>query len=206
MQLRAPAILIAALPHGETAVIARLLTEEAGVVAGYVAGGRGRRLRPVVIPGNLVEADFRSRSDSQLPFARLELVESRGPWLGEPLPAAAIGWVCALTATSLPERHPYPSLWQALSGLLSAICHAPSARGWVRALVDYEALLLRELGYGPQSQGRAGDPGGDWETIIDRLRRQGDALETRLLADRKADVMAARSILVERLLRIAGQG
>ena len=42
MQLRAPAILLAALPHGETAVIARLLTEEAGVVAGYVAGGRGR--------------------------------------------------------------------------------------------------------------------------------------------------------------------
>ena len=106
MQLRAPAILLAALPHGETAVIARLLTEEAGVVAGYVAGGRGRRLRPVLIPGNLVEADLRSRSDSQLPFARLELVESRGPGLGEPLAAAAIGWVCALSATALPERHP----------------------------------------------------------------------------------------------------
>ena len=39
MQLRAPAILLAARPHGETAVVARLLTEEAGVVAGYVAGG-----------------------------------------------------------------------------------------------------------------------------------------------------------------------
>ena len=26
-----------------------------GVIAGYVAGGRGRRLRPVVIPGNRVE-------------------------------------------------------------------------------------------------------------------------------------------------------
>src|SRR3569833_3354203 len=62
MQLRAPAILLAARPHGETAVVARLLTEEAGVVAGYVAGGRGRQLRPVVIPGNLVEADIRGRS------------------------------------------------------------------------------------------------------------------------------------------------
>src|SRR3569623_1378961 len=148
MQLRAPAILLAARPHGETAVVARLLTEEAGVVAGYVAGGRGRQLRPVVIPGSLVEADIRARSDNQLPFAKLELVESRGPWLGEPLPAAAIGWVCALTAVALPERHPYPSLWQALGGLLTAICHAPSARGWAAALVDYEALLLRELGYG----------------------------------------------------------
>lgn len=102
MHLRAPAILLAARAHGETAVVARLLTEEAGLVAGYVAGGRGHKLRPVLIPGNLVEAELRARSDSQLPFARLELRESRGPWLGEPLPAAAIGWVCALTATALP--------------------------------------------------------------------------------------------------------
>jgi len=197
MQLRAPAILLAALPHGETAVIARLLTEEAGVVAGYVAGGRGRQLRPVVIPGNLVEADFRSRSDSQLPFARLELVESRGPWLGEPLPAAAIGWVCALTATSLPERHPYPSLWQALSGLLSAICHAPSARGWARALVDYESLLLRELGYGglrPESE--------DLPDVLGELDKLAGPLDHYLLADRRGDVMAARVRLRELLGRM----
>jgi len=198
MQLRAPAILLAALPHGETAVVARLLTEEAGVVAGYVAGGRGRQLRPVVMPGNLVEADFRSRSDSQLPFARLELVESRGPWLGEPLPAAAIGWVCALTATSLPERHPYPSLWQALSGLLSAICHAPSARGWARALVDYESLLLRELGYGglrPESE--------DLSDVLGELDKLAGLLDHYLLADRRGDVMAARARLRELLGKMA---
>jgi DNA repair protein RecO (recombination protein O) len=198
MQLRAPAILIAACPHGETAVIARLLTEEAGVVAAYVAGGRGRRLRPVVIPGNLVEADFRSRSDSQLPFAKLELVESRGPWLGEPLPAAAIGWVCALTATSLPERHPYPSLWQALSGLLSAICHSPSARGWARALVDYESLLLRELGYGgtrPKSE--------ELPDLLGELDKLAGTLDHYLLADRRGDVMAARARLRELLGRMA---
>lgn len=76
MHLRAPAILLAARPHGETAVVVRVLTEEYGVVAGYVAGGRGRRLRPVVIPGNRVELQLSARSDSQLPFAKLELVES----------------------------------------------------------------------------------------------------------------------------------
>jgi DNA repair protein RecO (recombination protein O) len=197
MQLRAPAILLAARPHGETAVVARLLTEEAGVVAGYVAGGRGRQLRPVVIPGNRVEADIRARSDSQLPFARLERVESRGPWLGEPLPAAAIGWVCALTATALPERHPYPSLWQALGGLLTAVCHAPSARGWARALVDYEALLLRELGYGGERPA-----GEDLPEILSAFDKLAAPLDHYLLADRRGDVMAARARLRELLGRM----
>lgn len=198
MHLRAPAILVAARPHGETAVIARMLTADHGVVAGYVAGGRGRQLRPVVIPGNLVEVELRAKSDSQLPFARLELVESRGPYLGEPLPAAAIQWATALTATALPERNPYRSLYSALSGLLDAICHAGSARDWVRALVSYEALLLRELGYGS-----AAPPAeAELEPLLEILGDQGPLLERYLLADRKGDVMAARDRLRERLKRM----
>lgn len=198
MHLRAPAILVSARSHGETAVIARLLTEDFGLVAGYVAGGRGRQLRPVLIPGNVVEVELRSRSDSQLPFARLELRESRGPWIGEPLAAAAIGWVCALTATVVPERNPYPSLFSALSATLDAICHAPSARGWLQALVAYEALVLRELGYG------GSQPGGEaeLEALLEIFARHAAPLERYLLADRRGDVMAARAMLGERLERI----
>lgn len=200
MQLRAPAILVASRPHGETAVIARLMTEEAGLVAAYVAGGRGRQLRPVMIPGNMVAADIRAKSDSQLPFARLELVASRGPWLSEPLPAAAIGWVTALTATVLPERNAYPSLYCALSALLDAICHAPSARGWVGALVGYEILTLRELGYGGGQR-----PQGNLEDTLDIFDQLSGPIEHYLLADRRGDVMAARALLRQRLARILGQ-
>ncbi len=200
MQIAAPAILIAARAHGETAIIARLLTEEAGVVAAYVAGGRGRQLRPVVIPGNTVAAEIRAKSDSQLPFARLELVRSRGPWLSEPLPAAAIGWVTALTAATLPERHPYPALYAALAALLDAICSAPSARGWAGALVAYEVLLLRELGYGAQDTARPDvDDFADALVWLDRLETP---IATRLLAHTRADVMGARVLLRERLGKI----
>ena len=214
MHLRAPAILCASRAHGETAAVIRMLTADHGLLAAYCAGARGRRLRPVVIPGNLLDAEISARSASQLPFVKVELVESRGPWLGEPLASAAIAWACALTATALPEGHPYPALYQALGGLLDAICHAPSARGWSRALAAYEALLLRELGYGGRVlAGGGGDPGDDWDAILDRLQRLGVLLETRLfgggspgagLAGRRGDVMAARSILIERLKRIAG--
>lgn len=198
MHVRAPAILVAARQHGETAVVARFLTEEFGLVAGYVAGGRGRSLRPVVIPGNLVDLQLSARFASQLPFAKVELTTSRGPWLAEPLPAAAIGWVTALTATALPERQPYPKLFSALQGVLSAICHAPSARGWASALVGYEGLLLRELGYGGARQ----RPQGDMAQVLRAMDALGPALAQYLLADRHADVMAARDRLREMLGRI----
>ena len=194
MNIRAPAILCAVRAQGENAAIARMLTADHGLIAGYVAGGRGRRLRPVLIPGNLVSAEIRARSESQLPFARLELVESRGPWLTEPLPAAGIGWATALTATVLPERQAYPALYEALDGALAAICAAPSARRWVGALLDYETLLLREMGYGapePSDRGK-----------LARFDALGRALSRHLLADWRSDVMAARTMLRERLARM----
>ncbi len=199
MHIRAPAILVSARQHGETAVVARFLTEEYGLIAGYVAGGRGRQLRPVVIPGNAVDLQLSAKSDSQLPFARVELTASRGPWLSEPLAAAAIGWVCALTATALPERQLYPSLYEALGGTLDAICHAPSARGWASALVGYEALLLRELGYG----GAGARPEGELSQVIESMDALGQPLDHYLLADRRGDVMAARTRLRDLLKRIA---
>ena len=198
MEIRSPAIVCAVRAHGETAVIARLLTADHGLVAGYVAGGRGRNLRPVVIPGNLVALDLRARTESQLPFAKMELLDSCGPWLAEPLAAAAIGWATALTAATLPERNAYPSLYEALGALLRAICHAPSARGWTEALLSYEALLLRELGYG----GSLPSPQADWRLPMEAFVRMGGRIERYLLADHRQDVMAARERLRARLARI----
>lgn len=198
MNLTAPAILIASRPHGETAAIARMLTEDYGLVAGYVAGGRGRQMRPVMIPGNAVHVELRAKSDSQLPFARLELAESRAPWMTEPLPAAAIQWACALTASTLPERNPYPSLYSALDGLLTAICAAPSARGWLSAMVTYEAMLLRELGYG----GEKPDISGDFAAQFASFRALHRPIRDHLLAGNPRDVMAARVALGEKLARI----
>jgi DNA repair protein RecO (recombination protein O) len=97
----------------------------------------------------------------------------------------------------LPERNPYPSVYSALSATLDAICHAPSARGWLRAVVGYEALVLRELGYGGEQPTEA-----DLEVLLELFARQGVPLERYLLADRKGDAMAARAMLGERLEKL----
>jgi len=148
MRLTTTAIVCALRAHGEHGGVVRLMTPDEGLVAAYVRGARGRRMRPVLIPGNVVQAQLSARTDTQLPQAAVELVHSRGPLLSEPLPAAAIEWAGVLTATALPERQPYPPLYSALEGLFDAIEAAPSASGWGAALVRYELLLLAELGFG----------------------------------------------------------
>jgi len=148
MRVDTPAIICALRTHGEHGAVVRLMTPDHGLQAAYVRGARGRRMRPVLMAGNVVQAGLASRTDAQLPQASVELSHSRAPILSEPLPAAAIEWVTALTATALPEAQPYPRIFAALSGLLDAIEAAPSAVGWGSALVRYELLLLAELGFG----------------------------------------------------------
>ncbi|HYU94688.1 MAG TPA: DNA repair protein RecO [Sphingomicrobium sp.] len=148
MRFSTPAIVCALRSHGEHGAVVRLMTPEHGLQAAYVRGARGRRMRPVLIAGNFVQASLSARTDTQLPQAAVELVHSRGPLLAEPLPAAAIEWVTVLTATALPEGQPYPRLYEVLDGLLAAVEAAPSAGGWGAAVVRYELLLLAELGFG----------------------------------------------------------
>jgi DNA repair protein RecO (recombination protein O) len=235
------AIVCAVRQHGEHGAIARLMTPAHGLVAGYVRGGRSRAMRPVLMPGNSVQAEFRVRTDEQLASLTVELAHSRAPLLAEPLPAAAIDWACALTAGSLPDQNAYPILYEALDGMLNAIEAAPAARGWAVALVHYELLLLAELGYGlaldtcaatgartdlayvsPRSAAAisrdaaegykakllplpafltAAGGEADWAAILDGLKLTGHFLEVSILTDRRAEVLAARERLVERLKR-----
>lgn len=148
MHVEALAIVCAVRAHGEHGAIVRALTPADGMLAGYVRGGRSRRLRPVLVPGNLIRADFRARTEEQLPALTIELSESRAGMMSEALPAAAIEWATALSATVLPEAQPFPRLYSALDGVLAAVIAAPAARGWATAMVRYELLLLTELGFG----------------------------------------------------------
>ena len=191
MQIRARAIVVAVRAHGEHGAIVRALTAEHGLLAGYVRGGRSRRVRPILSVGNVVAADFRARNDVQLASLDVELIASRAPLLSEPLAAAAIEWVTALAAVTLPEGHPYPRVHDALDGVLAAVEMAPSARGWVVALQRYEALILAELGYGNDD--------------ADGLTSNGLRLREDLLTGRRAEILPARERLIERINRALGR-
>ncbi len=196
MQITASAIVCAVRPHGEAGAIVRAMTADHGLMAGYVQGARGRHLRPVLIPGNVIKGDWRARISGQLPALSAEPEHSRAHLLGEPLAVAAIDWVTALTAASLPEGHAYPQLYSALDGVLAAVELAPAARRWAGAVARYEEILLSELGYAEEV---IGDRQISAPTAL--LAHNRARLVEHVLGDRRADVMAARERLVERLKR-----
>src|SRR5207248_11311605 len=58
--------------HGESSAIVELLTREHGRHLGLVRGGAGKRMRPLLQPGNSVTTVWRARVDAQLRYYALE--------------------------------------------------------------------------------------------------------------------------------------
>jgi DNA repair protein RecO (recombination protein O) len=199
VRFTSPAIMVSLRSHGEHGAVVRLMTPDHGLHAAYVRGARGRRMRPVLLAGNLVEASLAARTEGQLAQATVELVHSRAPLLTEPLPAAAIEWACALTATALPEGQPYARLYLALDGLLGAIEAAPAASGWGASMVRFELLLLAELGFGLDLD-RCAVSGGS-EDLIAVSPRSGRAVSAA-----EAEPYFGKLLPLPRFVRDGGQG
>ena len=147
MEIAASAIVCAVRAHGETGVIATLLTRDHGLRAGYVRGGRSRALRPLLQPGGTVQATLRARVDEQLP-ALTVTAQRPTPVLAAPRPVAtALLHATALTAAALVEADPHPRLHDALASLLDQAAGS-NPLATLTDVARFERLLLDELGVG----------------------------------------------------------
>jgi DNA repair protein RecO (recombination protein O) len=139
------AVVLSIRPHGETSVLAKLLTWDRGRHAGLVRGGRGSRQRGGLEPGTLVSARWRGRLSEELGTLTLEPVRSYGAALFDRQDRlAALLSACSLLDAGLPEREPHPGLYQAVLALFSAL----EEPVWAEAYVRWEVGLLAELGFG----------------------------------------------------------
>ncbi len=138
-------ILLSAKPLGEANAIAELLTLRHGRHLGLVRGGRSRRIRPLLQPGNLIRVSWRARLLEHLGGFNVELVEAHAARvLDDATSLAAISSLASL-ARLLPERDPHPSLYAAALNVLRSFDHAGL---WPMLLVRWELQLLGELGFG----------------------------------------------------------
>ena len=131
--------------YGETSVIVELLTAEHGRHLGLVQGGRSRRLRPVLQPGNAVEATWRARIDHHMGAYGIEGLRLRAAGIMDSAAALhAVNHLCGL-ARLLPEREPQPALHLMLEAMMEGI---EDRAALPLQMVQFELAFLAALGFG----------------------------------------------------------
>ena len=145
MEWQDQGIVLSARRHGESAVILDLLTSGHGRHAGLVRGGRSRRQRSALQPGNSVDATWRARLEEHLGTYTVELAEPRAALImNDPMALAGLSSLCALTGL-LAERQPYPEFYEATGLVLDMMReHGP----WPALMARWELGLLSALGFG----------------------------------------------------------
>ncbi len=131
--------------HGENDVILEVLTLDRGRHLGLVRGGRSRRHRPVLQPGNELDLTWKARLADHLGQFQIEPVNLRaGDLMTSSVGLASLQHLAFLMRL-LPERHPYPRLFNALCVVLD---HLEPADAAAALLVRFELETLSELGIG----------------------------------------------------------
>ena len=173
MEWRDCGIVLSVRPHGESSALLELLTREHGRHMGLVRGGRSRRLRASLQPGNSLDVVWRARLEEHLGVWSVELRESRAALLmSQELSLTAMmsaAGVCRL----LPERDVCRVVYDGLENLLGGIV-SEDPDCWAR-YVSWELELLRELGYGLDGKVDVGDVIAGLHLSGERLEKHGEA-------------------------------
>src|ERR1700732_2435754 len=138
--------------HGESSAIVELLTRSHGRHLGLVRGGAGKRMRPLLQPGNSVTAVWRARLDEHLGYYVIEGTRLRAANLFAS-PHAVYGVThLASVARLLPERDPHEEIYEMLDRTLDDF---DDAGGAAAHLIKFELAMLAELGFGLDLEGCA---------------------------------------------------
>jgi DNA repair protein RecO (recombination protein O) len=131
--------------HGEANAILEVMTRAHGRHLGLVRGGAGTRMRPVLQPGNSVQATWRARLDQHLGYFVVEALQLRAAsFLTQAYAVYGVSHLAALCRL-LPERDPHPSIHDALIAILKQVDDRITVAVGV---ARFELQLLAELGFG----------------------------------------------------------
>src|SRR6185312_8993062 len=120
-------IVLSSRPHGETGVVASLLTREHGRHAGFIHGGVSRKSKPIWQPGNVVDVTWRAKAAEQLGNFTGEARESHAARvLDDASELSGLAAACAMADTALPEREPHPAMYEGFHAFLGVLGHP----GW----------------------------------------------------------------------------
>lgn len=139
-------VVLSVRPFGESGAIADLLTRQYGRHSGLVRGAKSKTMRSLLQPGNAARAQWRGRLDEHLGTFTLEAEKAHAGFaMSDRRKLAALNAVCATALACLPERVPYPAVFEGFVALLDLI---GDQEIWPALHIRWEVGLLSELGYG----------------------------------------------------------
>jgi DNA repair protein RecO (recombination protein O) len=145
MEWRDEGLVIGVRRHGESSVIAELMTRAHGRHMGLVRSGRSRSMQPVLQAGNHVEAHWRARIEEHLGQYALEASRLRtAELMSSPQALHGVGHISALLRL-LPEREPHENLYEMATLIVEHLQERDVAPALV---VRFELAVLVELGFG----------------------------------------------------------
>lgn len=131
--------------HGESSAIVELMTRSHGRHLGLVRGGAGSRMRPLLQPGNTVNAVWRARLDEHLGYYAIEGTRLRAATMfASPHAVYGVTHLASLVRL-LPERDPHEDIYEMLESILDDFDDVAEAGV---QLVKFELAMLTELGFG----------------------------------------------------------
>ncbi|MEM9330970.1 MAG: DNA repair protein RecO [Pseudomonadota bacterium] len=156
MEWQDEGLILGVRKHGETSAIIELMTPDHGRHLGLVRGGRSKRLRPVLQPGNSVNVRWHARLEDHLGTFTVEPLELRAASLMQSQAAIFGIQLLASHLRLLPERDPHKSLYHA--GLV-IVDNLDSPEISASLIIRFELALLEELGFGLDLQSCASTGG-----------------------------------------------
>lgn len=137
-------IVLAARGHGENGAIVSLLTCSHGRQSGYMRGASSTKNRGTLEVGNVVDANWRSRTNDSLGYLTLELSRSTAARImQDALKLTALQSACALCDQALPDKEGHEGLFYGLKALLDIL----EGDVWAAGYIMWEIALLKELGF-----------------------------------------------------------
>ena len=140
-------LVVSVKKYGENSLILHLFTKDHGVHAGLVKYSTTKKNGYIYELGNILSVEWTGRLEEQLGFYKSELEKSYlYNIINNSLKLDALNSICSMLSIFLPERQVNSKLYKETIEIIKYLNNNDMT--WVSRYVQWELLLLSELGYG----------------------------------------------------------
>ena len=130
----------------ENSIIIETFTSDHGKYIGIVYGGSSKKQKRNFQVGNKILLDWKSKNENRSGYFKVELIKPISPFFFDDKKRS----VCILSATSilkilLAERQTNKKVYNSFENMLSDL----RSQNWIRLYINWELLLIKELGFEP---------------------------------------------------------